>query len=435
MDSSVSTRIAHGEVAEPGMFPYLAALLLQLSADALRQCGGSLINLHFVLTAAHCLTDALQASVYLGATQYADAAASAQVLRVPREHFYVYPQYLGFGGYNDLALLRLPHAATPSARVQPIALSHPLLLQQSRLEGEFVTTAGWGSLGDGMNATRDVQANLLHFVRVQVLEQQRCICAYLPGLVSPRRHICSDGRQGRGACPGDSGGPLVYYSGEENVNYLIGVTTFGSAMGCELGVPTVYTRITAYLHWIMGSVTVYLGATVRTSPEVSQTVSSSNIIIHSGWNSSNLKNDISLIKISAVSYSSKIQPAALPAISSSYSTYAGQTAIASGWGRTSDSSSSVASNLQYVDLNVITNSVCAATYGTSIVTSSNICVATTGGKSTCNGDSGGPLVLQDSKVQIGLTSFGAAAGCEKGYPAAFTRVTSYLDWIKSNTGI
>lgn len=181
--------------------------------------------------------------------------------------------------------------------------------------------------------------------------------------------------------------------------------------------------------------TVYLGATVRTSAEVTATVSSSDIIIHSGWNSNNLKNDISLIKIPAVSYSSRIAAVALPAVASSYSTYAGDTAIASGWGRTSDSSSSVATNLQYVELSVITNSVCANTYGSSIVTSTNICVATTNGKSTCNGDSGGPLVLASSKVQIGLTSFGAAAGCEKGYPAAFTRTTSYLNWIKSNTGI
>ncbi|XP_068143073.1 serine protease 1 [Drosophila tropicalis] len=183
------------------------------------------------------------------------------------------------------------------------------------------------------------------------------------------------------------------------------------------------------------SVTVYLGATVRTSPEVTATVSSSDIIIHSGWNSANLRNDISLIKIPSVTYTTKIQAVKIPAIASSYSTYAGQTAIASGWGRPSDSASSVSSVLNYVDLDVITNTVCASTYGSSIVVASNICVATPNGKSTCNGDSGGPLVLASNSLQIGLTSFGASAGCEKGYPAAFTRVTSYLDWIKSNTGI
>ncbi|XP_013114265.1 serine protease 1-like [Stomoxys calcitrans] len=182
------------------------------------------------------------------------------------------------------------------------------------------------------------------------------------------------------------------------------------------------------------SVTVYLGATVRTSAEVTRTVDKANVIIHSGWNRSNLKNDISLIKIPAVTYTSRINKVVLPAISSSYSTYAGETGIASGWGRISDSATGVTTNLQYARMPIITNTVCASTYG-STITSTNICVSTSGGISTCNGDSGGPLVLASNNKQVGLTSFGSSAGCAKGYPAAFTRVTSYLEWIKSNTGI
>ncbi|XP_065359583.1 serine protease 1-like [Calliphora vicina] len=183
------------------------------------------------------------------------------------------------------------------------------------------------------------------------------------------------------------------------------------------------------------SITVYLGATVRTSAEVSYSVTKDNIIIHSGWNSKTLKNDISLVKIPAVAYSAKIQPVKLPAIANSYSTYSGDYVIASGWGRISDTASGVTNNLQWARMQVVNNAVCAQTYGSSIVTSTNICISTPNSVSTCNGDSGGPLVLEANKVQIGLTSFGAAAGCEKGYPAAFTRVTSYLDWIQSFTGI
>ncbi|XP_065360452.1 serine protease 1-like [Calliphora vicina] len=182
------------------------------------------------------------------------------------------------------------------------------------------------------------------------------------------------------------------------------------------------------------SVTVYLGATVRTSAEVTYSVSKDNIIIHSGWNSITIKNDISLIKIPSVSYTSRIQAVKLPAIANSYATYAEDYAIASGWGRISDDATSIADNLQWARLEVISNSVCQLTYGFT-VTSSNICVATTGGVSTCNSDSGGPLVLESSKIQVGLTSFGSSAGCAKGYPAVFTRVTSYLDWIETNTGI
>jgi len=54
------------------------------------------------------------------------------------------------------------------------------------------------------------------------------------------------------------------------------------------------------------------------------------------------------------------------------------------------------------------------------------------------GDIGGPLVYLESDgiyTQVGIVSFGAAAGCELGYPVVFTRVTSFLSWISENTGI
>lgn len=87
----------------------------------------------------------------------------------------------------------------------------------------------------------------------------------------------------------------------------------------------------------MSKVTVYLGSTVRTSAKVKYTVTSSSIYQHTGYNKDTLANDITLIKIPAVSYTSEIQAIKLPSISSSYATYVGSNAIASGWGRTSDS--------------------------------------------------------------------------------------------------
>jgi len=57
---------------------------------------------------------------------------------------------------------------------------------------------------------------------------------------------------------------------------------------------------------------------------------------------------------------------------------------------------------------------------------------------TLQGDIGGPLVyLQSDSIftQVGIVSFGSPAGCTVGYPAAFTRVISYLAWIQSITGI
>lgn len=51
------------------------------------------------------------------------------------------------------------------------------------------------------------------------------------------------------------------------------------------------------------------------------------------------------------------------------------------------------------------------------------------------GDSGGPLVIKDENgksTQVGLTSYGVSVGCELGYPSAFTRISSYADWLEAN---
>ncbi|KAH8331835.1 hypothetical protein KR074_005672, partial [Drosophila pseudoananassae] len=172
---------------------------------------------------------------------------------------------------------------------------------------------------------------------------------------------------------------------------------------------------------------VYLGVTVRTKPAQTLTVSSRNFYQHASYNSLLLRNDISLIKIPAVTLSNIINIIALPEVSNSYSTYEGEKAIASGHGRESDSSSSVAKKLKWAFLDIVSNTVCSDVFGTAVITNNILCTKTEDAVSTCNGDSGGPLVLND--LQVGIVSFGASAGCEKGYPNAFTRVTSYRSWI------
>lgn len=65
--------------------------------------------------------------------------------------------------------------------------------------------------------------------------------------------------------------------------------------------------------------------------------------------------------------------------------------------------------------NVVTNAVCRAAFGDSIV-DSFLCISTVGGRSACSGDSGGPLTVQiaGQTVQIGIAVFVSSAGCEAG---------------------
>ncbi|KOB64766.1 Chymotrypsin, partial [Operophtera brumata] len=89
--------------------------------------------------------------------------------------------------------------------------------------------------------------------------------------------------------------------------------------------------------------------------------------------------------------------------------------------------------ISHVSLPVITNTVCTMSFPF-IIQSSNICTSGANGRSTCSGDSGGPLVVSRNgrPLLIGVTSFGSARGCQLGYPAAFARVTSFLDFINQN---
>ncbi|TMW46144.1 hypothetical protein DOY81_008781 [Sarcophaga bullata] len=183
------------------------------------------------------------------------------------------------------------------------------------------------------------------------------------------------------------------------------------------------------------SVTVYLGST-RRFYGTSRTAYKNNIIIHHGYDRPSVMNDIALIQIPAVSLNSPyIQPVKLPPISNYPNSYAGEYVIASGWGQTTDTNYAGTDYLQWARLPVITNYECAKTYG-SFVTSTKICTSTPGHASICFGDSGGPIVLENSNVQIGISAICHWSGkCELGYPVGYTRLTSYLDWIRYYTGI
>ncbi|XP_076042129.1 brachyurin-like [Oratosquilla oratoria] len=186
------------------------------------------------------------------------------------------------------------------------------------------------------------------------------------------------------------------------------------------------------------SVHVTLGAHNLQKYEPSQvTLTSYDFFEHENWVSFLLKNDIALVKLpQKVTFNEYIQPVCLPSKSDMSDTMEGETVTATGWGKNSDSAWGTTNILRKVDVPVISNSECAETFGT-IITDKLLCTSGAEGMGTCEGDSGGPLIhKKDNRVETrGVVSFGSSAGCEEGYPDAFTRVTEYLDWIETKTGI
>jgi len=145
----------------------------------------------------------------------------------------------------------------------------------------------------------------------------------------------------------------------------------------------------------------------------------------SGW-------DFSLLKLDReITFSSTISPVCLPTAGQ---TYAGATAIASGYGRVG-ATQPQATTLQHVQVPVWSQSNCADRWGTTLK-SSMICAGgySEGGRSVCMGDSGGPLVTDVSGRfrLIGVVSFGRPCAVAN-WPDVYGRVTEALSWIASNT--
>ncbi|XP_063365184.1 brachyurin-like [Cydia amplana] len=156
-----------------------------------------------------------------------------------------------------------------------------------------------------------------------------------------------------------------------------------------------------------------------------------DVVAHAGFNPVTAENDIAVIRVPSVVFSSQIQPVALPSGEVNMD-FTGYQALASGYGMTSDDEDiELLQTVSSVTVPVISNTECAEVYG-GFILSQHICTSGVGAKGTCGGDSGGPLVVDlDSRtVLIGITSFGAEF-CTLSYASAYVRVTEFLDWIST----
>ena len=145
------------------------------------------------------------------------------------------------------------------------------------------------------------------------------------------------------------------------------------------------------------SALVIAGVHDRTIVEVNQqrrTVAAAGIRIHASYNPQTLINDVAnLILPTPLEFNAVVQPITR---ATGTELFVGETATISGFGRISDGSVATSAVVRWTTMPVITNAACGAVFG--IITPSNICTSTVGGRSGCNGDSGGPLAVQRDVV-------------------------------------
>lgn len=144
-------------------------------------------------------------------------------------------------------------------------------------------------------------------------------------------------------------------------------------------------------------------------------------IIHEGFTTQPVRNDIGLVKLDkAITITNNIRPIRLSDKFVPESTEV----TASGFGRIEENAE--AETLQYLTQNVWKNGDCDAHLHTVNFTDNNLCAYATVGKGVCNGDSGSPLIT--GNLQVAIASW-VRKPCGGGHPDVYLRVDGYLNWI------
>jgi secreted trypsin-like serine protease len=227
-------KIIGGDPAEPGEYPFMAALLDETIAgdDYQKQyCGGALIAANWVLTAAHCVEgeSASSLAVAVGRNQLNN---SSQGARRSVAAIFVHPQYGSPTSFaHDAALLQLSSSITTIAPIRLAGAGD----DGFEAAGTILTVIGWGNV---KTTGTPSYPNDLQEVDVPVVSDANCAKAYGSSLDAPTM-LCA-GAAGLDSCQGDSGGPLFATSGTSRIQ--MGIVSWGN--GCaKKRFPGVYSEV------------------------------------------------------------------------------------------------------------------------------------------------------------------------------------------------
>ncbi|XP_038218696.1 collagenase-like [Zerene cesonia] len=233
-------RIIGGSASSLGAHPYMAGLVILLTSNSESVCGASLLSNTKLVTAAHCwrsrLNTARQFTVVLASVRLFSGGVRSITSRVV-----MHPQYNIENLRNDVAVITINSVAFTSA-IAPITLASGSALYTN----QWPTAIGFGRTSDTAVIS---QNSILRQVNLRVISNAECRATYGWAYIVDSS-LCTDGGRGTGTCGGDSGGPLVVGSG--TARRLIGITSFGSSRGCQVGAPSVFARVTWFNSWIRG---------------------------------------------------------------------------------------------------------------------------------------------------------------------------------------
>ncbi|XP_049569731.1 transmembrane protease serine 4 isoform X6 [Orcinus orca] len=240
-------RVVGGETASVDSWPWQVSI----QYDKQHICGGSILDPHWILTAAHCFRKHLDVSnwkVMAGSDKLGNFPS------LPVAKIFIIEPNITSRKERDMALVKLQLPLTFSDTVRPICLPFS---DEELPPATPLWIIGWGYTAENGGKISDI----LLQASVQLIDSTRCNAedAY-QGEVTKKMLCAGILEGGVDTCQGDSGGPLMYRSDRWQV---VGIVSWGYGCG-EPSTPGVYTKTTAYLNWIYN---VRKNETIRHFPE------------------------------------------------------------------------------------------------------------------------------------------------------------------------
>ncbi|XP_025030783.1 transmembrane protease serine 12-like [Python bivittatus] len=239
----LGSRIVGGRESVQGAWPWQVSLqIYQRGAGFLHLCGGSLINNHTVLTAAHCSTKNQAPEMWRAVIglhhlfKHRIYTIKSRVKAIKVHYYYDTEEYR-----NDIALFQLSKSITYSDYIQPICLPNSTLVLTSDMTC-YIT--GWGMKKEKGKASYTLQEAQLKLFPLNICNQY----TWYAGTVSSTTFCAGSETGAVDSCQGDSGGPLVCYLSDSKY-YLIGITSYGVGCG-RPRFPGIYTSLPKYRHWV-----------------------------------------------------------------------------------------------------------------------------------------------------------------------------------------